>query len=647
MRNSAYFWLELVPQNRKQGGELVDRRSFFGTLGPASVALGLSGSTSAANLSGTGHEGPVSSGKSLLGQQFKRTALETANGVIPRDLSYAPGDLRRYGAVGNAAQDNATAFTHAFSSGHRVFGAAEDIYCISSSVTLPDTLEFDGNGCTIVLSGSAQLIRNAPVADVSTTIESGATQGSVSVDVASASGFSVGQFVLVYAPRFPSLWIRIKEISGTRITLDRPLPFDYSGTIHFHGYVDGTLGPKCHIRNVIFDGSKNTGVSASSGQIARLGGYADVFLENVQARNYAIKSIAVLVQVYICIDTRITGCRFHNNELRASGNLVDIQDCAQVIFSENITRGSGFCVNITRSSLAQVVNNSIAGRKTWERTQSVYFSTRGIKMVACGTALVVGNSIDDFESPIKIHNGFRATVQGNSIRNADYHSSNTMGQALSISSSKHADAFGASIIGNIIESVGGLGIGVDNGASKGRGRTIVSGNYLRNINTVGIYANAPNCIISDNIIDEWGVATRSDGIHYAEGATVTGNRFHNSDQNRICLRTYLEPGSLYVFENNVAVDGNPLFASSGAIESAGTATISAGNTSVTITHNLLGTAEAHEFTLVPTADSRNSPGLVWVDEITATRAKINCENDPAAPGLDIAWRAKKAMPFTA
>jgi enamine deaminase RidA (YjgF/YER057c/UK114 family) len=52
MRNSASFWLELVPHINTRGSKLVDRRSFFEMAGMASVALGLSRNTVAATSSG-------------------------------------------------------------------------------------------------------------------------------------------------------------------------------------------------------------------------------------------------------------------------------------------------------------------------------------------------------------------------------------------------------------------------------------------------------------------------------------------------------------------------------------------------------------------------------------------------------------------
>lgn len=578
---------------------------------------------------------------------FKKTLTEKTAGVKVVDEQKEPGDFRRYGAQGDDSTDDFQALTDAFASGHKAFGHPEDVYRINSDIVLPASLEFNGNGCTIKPVGVPRLIRDAPAADTSTTISSGATQGSVVVVVASATGLAVGRQIRIASTGFPSFWAKIKAIASTTITLDHAVPLDYTGTINFHVYDAGTLGGALNIDNVLFDGSLNTGAASSSGEAMRIGGYESVNLNNVRCTGYDTTVSVVLLQIYICLDVQVNGCNLYDNSIQSSSNNIDIQDGRKVICIANVIEGSGFGINITRCSQGFAVGNILTGRRTWERSQSVAYSTRGIKFTSVGTALASGNSVDDYSSPIRVDIGFRSVIVGNAVKNADWHTSDTGGQAISISASDSSTQFGATIMGNVLENCGGLGIGVDNGATNGDGRTIVSGNYLRNLNGRGIYCNDRDCTITDNIIDEWAVDGAADGIHYSSGATVSGNRFHNSDNTRICMRTFLDGGFEYVFANNVAVDGNPLFASSGVIENSGTATILDTTTAITVTHNILGTPDASEIQLTPTENPTNTPGVLWVDTITATQFNINCENDPGASNLDVAWRAKKAMPFTA
>jgi len=69
----------------------------------------------------------------------RATSAETTAGVTPVDFSYPPGDVRRYGAVGNGSTDDSGAFQTAINTGHNVI--APEIggggYKIDTTLTFP------------------------------------------------------------------------------------------------------------------------------------------------------------------------------------------------------------------------------------------------------------------------------------------------------------------------------------------------------------------------------------------------------------------------------------------------------------------------------------------------------------------------------
>ena len=66
---------------------------------------------------------------------FDRTSLEVAAGVTPSNYSYPPGNVKRYGAVGDDATDDTTAFQNALATDHLVF-VPYGTYRITSSLVL-------------------------------------------------------------------------------------------------------------------------------------------------------------------------------------------------------------------------------------------------------------------------------------------------------------------------------------------------------------------------------------------------------------------------------------------------------------------------------------------------------------------------------
>ena len=98
-----------------------------------------------------------------------RTAAEIAASVTPTDYNYLPGDVRRYGAVGDGSTDDTTALQNALNSGERVIkGYPPHTYLVSYVGTktingtahrycllLPDNVTFDLNRSTLKLAASS------------------------------------------------------------------------------------------------------------------------------------------------------------------------------------------------------------------------------------------------------------------------------------------------------------------------------------------------------------------------------------------------------------------------------------------------------------------------------------------------------------
>ena len=69
----------------------------------------------------------------------------------------------------------------------------------------------------------------------------------------------------------------------------------------------------------------------------------------------------------------------------------------------------------------------------------------------------------------------------------------------------------------------------------------------------------------------------------------------------------------------------------------GSATITSGNTSVTVTHGAGYTPAEADIRVLPTNNPTNDPGNFWVDTIGATTFKINVRSNPGASGAIFRW----------
>ena len=627
-------------------GDVIDSVDITGLVAPSQT--GNSGRYLGTNGSVTSWSNPPT--------YYEQTALETAAGLtITQSLkTYRPGDFRRYGAVGDGTTNDTTAIRNAISTGHVCYGGGpEFVYQHNTFLSLVRGVTIDLEGATIRPNGNTQsFTRGTSVAaTASTTVSSGATIGSRQVVVASATGLVVGQWVLISGGDFPThdtlsytcSWTKITAIASTTIDLDRPLPITYSGTTTFAAYNPGVLYDKFEIRNGVFDGSLTT-LDTSTGQAIRANGFEKVVIDNIEFKNFDNGgTLTTPVQTFVCIDVFATGCR--STGTVSLNNAWDIQDARCAIVTDNIFDGSCFGVNLTRCEFTSVSGNIFMGRKKFEEDAALGLrSIRGLKFYGCAVAKAVNNEFTDYESPLKGQANFRTLWLGNVVRNGALFSPYSGQTALNIGSQINGVNMCTGIVANnIVENCGGLAIGILGDTA---GKYIVAGNQVRRCHANGIQNPTNNCIIVNNIIEDWDLtaagfyAIRQTGV----GATIVGNRFTNSDATRTCMNISLVSGGKYVVRDNVAITANPL----GFItENSGTVTITAAATSQATAHGLSVTPGVADILVVPTNSPTTNPGNTWLTSVGTTNFTLNCRTAPGASTATFSWKASVQMPFTA
>ena len=475
-------------------------------------------------------------------------------------------NLLDFGAQGDGTTDDSAALIAAFASGLPVAGGGPQFtYKVTRAVTITTSFYFDGQGCVIKPVGNTPaLVHNSAPVTAYTTVRSGAKQGSRQVAVASASSIAVGQYAYITADdapshdaqSYPDYWGKVTNVSGATITLDRPLPVDYSGTIYYSAISASAMLDHAVLRNVVFDGSACVYTTAL-GQGARLGGFVRTLVEGCRFVNFANNSTRTeALTVLGCLDATVRDCVFAGQS--AGNQQGSIYYSRNALFTGCTVDGSAFGLGITRCENATASDNFLQGRRKQESDESITArSTRGIKVYGCAVANVVNNHTSDFESGIKVQACFRYDLRGNVVRNAGLTGAYTGAIALNVGSIARGTNMSAGVIAhNIVENSGGVGIGVTSDAPGG---VIISGNQVLHTAGAGIYADVRDAIIQGNRVVDWGLRNAGDvGIHFGAGATVTGNRLsHSTLTNLNCLRSVLAPGGRYHIEGNVSESGNP------------------------------------------------------------------------------------------
>lgn len=90
--------------------------------------------------------------------------------------------------------------------------------------------------------------------------------------------------------------------------------------------------------------------------------------------------------------------------------------------------------------------------------------------------------------------------------------------------------------------------------------------------------------------------------------------------------------------DELRVRANGAWTSAELRRGSGTATVTSGNTSVTVTHGAGYTPNVADVMVTPTNSPTNDPGHWWVSAVGATTFVINVRANPGASGASFAWR---------
>lgn len=231
---------------------------------------------------------------------------------------------------------------------------------------------------------------------------------------------------------------------------------------------------------------------------------------------------------------------------------------------------------------------------------------------------------------------------------------NLCGVGLNVASIRVMDgAEHTAVVGNTITASGGKGIEITTS-----GYSSINANNIYLSDREGIYIeDAQRGQVTGNTVHQSGRDTSNTyaGIHLLDvgDCAVIGNRSGDNGSGTRQKYGIEEAGTS---DNNV-ITGNMLDrnGTAGAIivgattiarnnrgyitEASGTATITSGNTSVTITHGLSVTPTLDDISVIFGEQGTSDYGRFWISSITSTQFTINVSADPGASNLDLAWKA--------
>ena len=601
------------------------------------------------------------------GALWPQTVAEATAGIVPSNFAFQPGDVRRYGADPTGVNDSGAAFVAAFETGQTVSGGdAQCTYTYAGNILIPllSNVRFDGQGCTLYPTGSAVITNTNVISAAVTFVQSGGgTQGATSFTVNSATGLAVGQILMIQGVGFPTFFTTILSLAGAVVGVDYAFPLNYSGlsSISVTAFNPSSMYQTVQWRNVKYNLAGLTASNAALGMCLRTGNSLGVLYENIEIVNSNSvpgTSTMTLLEVFQSRQVRITGVRTHEITSAisaASGSMVtvEVDDCQAAIVTNCQLRGEAFGINITRCTQSLAEGNTLSASSSyeWQNGYSSIFSTRGIKMTTNATAQVIGNSIDDYGSPIKVDVAWRAIIKGNSVRNNAYSPGvNTTESAIECTSVNDANQYGYIISDNVIENAGGLGIYFDNGAGTAfnTARANIHHNWINSCAAQAIFVNNPDCDISDNFIANWDLVNAGvPAIQYSFGATVNNNQFVNGVTNKVCIGTNFQSTYTYGFSGNKSPTGNPIFAGGAQSDVGGSAMINASATSAVVSHGLPRTPYFYEINITGFGNNPATPtGNYWVTALTPTTFTINVATAPGVGGFLVFWRATLMQSWT-
>jgi hypothetical protein len=151
---------------------------------------------------------------------YPRTAAETAASVTPTNYGYKPGDVRRYGAVGDGTTDDTLAFSRALLVASDVYVPTPSVrYRLTDEVTVPANGQVRGDGASsiirqetrnknvFILSAGSQVMDLALEGDNATSTGATATKN----NGVYASGVARVRVVRCHFSRFQGAGVQLRD----------------------------------------------------------------------------------------------------------------------------------------------------------------------------------------------------------------------------------------------------------------------------------------------------------------------------------------------------------------------------------------------------------------------------------------------------
>lgn len=502
---------------------------------------------------------------------YARTTAEVSAGVTPSDYSYAPGDVRRYGADSTGAGSSSSAFDAAFTVGGEVV-IPPGTYLLSTEVdSAVGNLTINAHGATV----------NCNLADA------GTYQSAIKLTGTSSSRIEVAGLVLAYTGAASG-----STLYGLNIpTKVASVQFDsvkVSGFRYYGCEVNATQQTHTNCRYV---DNIHAGLSALGGTISLVGCEAS---NNGNGSDNTTGYGVVLSGT----DAHVVGGRYEDNDRYN----IDGRRANNLSVDGAYLGNSGFvnlyavnedaekdCANI------KVTDSTIDGESRVGATYGIWVGAFG----ASGTA-----------TPGEI------CLTGNTVKN-------TTDTGIFVSSG--AGSYPPEIVhitGNVLTGCGGTA-GIEVSGTSAIRDVFVSDNVLRSSGEILISTTTGGtaAIVTDNIVSWTGTIDRS---IYAKATTVivTGN---------VCTGTITSGTGLEYSATNLVVDGNHLGGTLKGSKTFDPTSLSDGageTTTVTVTGAALGDYAWASFSL----DTSGITITAWVS--AANTVSVRFQNETGGP-LDI------------
>lgn len=432
--------------------------------------------------------------------------------------------------TGDGVTDDATgmqaAMTAAATAGVPLFLPA-GTYRIRSQLLVPSGLTMTGPG-KIYLDPAAYLdkaIRALGSEGTEINLTVNAAAGAITVTMASTTGLSAGQMVLMRANALsgqnPQEAQVIDSLTGTVATFRSPLVNSYATAD------TARIVPITPKTDIAFDGVWfDCGATSDIGFLLSLEyvyGVRVVGCKFTNHRTVTSPTVQGAVAINSGLNTRIERCWAKPADAAAagSGNFASLVCGSQFAAIGNQSFGYSFGIGAFQASHVEIAGNSLRGNRG--------SGNRGIKVAGCYGVSIAGNSIAAFDSGIKDQDSRDVAITGNTVEQCGF---DTTASAINVSNANALtnEAATRAITGNVVRGSTGTGIFVDVGSY----HAIISGNIVDDCQGRGILASAQEVSIVGNYIRNWGLAYVGANdqlfaaIYVDRAGTVVGNRGHNT-----------------------------------------------------------------------------------------------------------------------